>query len=129
MTSSPDQADSWFACPHCGEPVAKGSPACRECGSDAQTGWSPNWDEGATPEGGFGESAVGGSWAGVEIPDYLDERMLRRKRSARPWILLGALAALAGMLVVTVGWEAGLASLVVVLAIGLATNLPSIGGE
>ena len=29
-----------FPCPHCGEPVKVGRSCCRECGSDARTGWS-----------------------------------------------------------------------------------------
>lgn len=29
-----------FPCPNCGEDVKRGALACRECGSDAQTGWS-----------------------------------------------------------------------------------------
>ncbi|MBK8096668.1 MAG: hypothetical protein IPK26_06145 [Planctomycetes bacterium] len=29
----------FFDCPNCGEPVKVGSAACRECGSDARTGW------------------------------------------------------------------------------------------
>jgi hypothetical protein len=29
-----------FTCPHCGADVSAGAPACRECGSDAETGWS-----------------------------------------------------------------------------------------
>ncbi|MFY9341331.1 MAG: hypothetical protein WAT39_02495 [Planctomycetota bacterium] len=28
-----------FECPHCGADVFVGSPVCRECGSDAGTGW------------------------------------------------------------------------------------------
>ena len=28
-----------FECPHCGAAVAVGARACRECGSDASTGW------------------------------------------------------------------------------------------
>lgn len=28
-----------FECPHCGAAVAVGSKVCRECGSDAGTGW------------------------------------------------------------------------------------------
>jgi uncharacterized membrane protein YvbJ len=27
-------------CPNCGAAVARGAKACRECGSDAETGWS-----------------------------------------------------------------------------------------
>lgn len=28
-----------FECPHCGADVPIGSAACKECGSDASTGW------------------------------------------------------------------------------------------
>lgn len=28
-----------FECPHCGADVAVGAVVCRECGSDADTGW------------------------------------------------------------------------------------------
>ena len=28
-----------FECPHCGADVAVGARVCRECGSDADTGW------------------------------------------------------------------------------------------
>lgn len=28
-----------FECPHCGADVPIGSAACRECGSDTETGW------------------------------------------------------------------------------------------
>ena len=31
----------YFDCPHCGARVAVGAVACRECGSDAETGWAP----------------------------------------------------------------------------------------
>jgi hypothetical protein len=30
-----------FECPHCGADVAVGAKVCRECGSDADTGWQP----------------------------------------------------------------------------------------
>jgi hypothetical protein len=33
-----------FECPHCGADVAVGSAACRECGSDAGTGWQSDED-------------------------------------------------------------------------------------
>ena len=33
-----------FPCPHCGEPLADDAVACRECGSDADTGWSDDID-------------------------------------------------------------------------------------
>ncbi|HKB17276.1 MAG TPA: zinc-ribbon domain-containing protein [Planctomycetota bacterium] len=28
-------------CPHCGAPVPARAKSCRECGSDARTGWAP----------------------------------------------------------------------------------------
>ena len=34
----------YFHCPHCGAEVEVGALACRECGSDAQTGWSEDAD-------------------------------------------------------------------------------------
>ncbi len=30
----------YFNCPHCGAEVRVGASGCRECGSDAETGWS-----------------------------------------------------------------------------------------
>lgn len=32
----------FFTCPHCGADVPLGAAVCRECGSDAETGWSEN---------------------------------------------------------------------------------------
>lgn len=42
-----------FDCPHCGEPVRAGAPACRGCGSDLATGWSADaeLDLGSIPLG------------------------------------------------------------------------------
>ncbi|HKM54838.1 MAG TPA: hypothetical protein VKF17_05985 [Isosphaeraceae bacterium] len=37
-----------FVCPHCGADVAANSPVCRECGSDAETGWSEDADKWGT---------------------------------------------------------------------------------
>jgi hypothetical protein len=34
----------FFECPHCGADVPVGSKACRECGSDAATGWVDDED-------------------------------------------------------------------------------------
>lgn len=34
--------DDWFVCPHCGAEVRGGATACPECGSDDETGWSPD---------------------------------------------------------------------------------------
>jgi ribosomal protein L40E len=49
-----------FACPHCGADVPIGSRSCRECGSDASTGWQDQEDI---------------DYAAVDLPDgYRDER-------------------------------------------------------
>ncbi len=57
-------------CPHCGAEIPEGSISCRECGSDAKTGWS----EGAEN-------------SDLEMPDY-DEILenefgSRKKRTSR----------------------------------------------
>lgn len=39
MNTRRDKA-KYFDCPHCGAEVRVGSSSCRECGSDAETGWS-----------------------------------------------------------------------------------------
>lgn len=31
-------------CPHCGAPLSPRAVACRECGSDRETGWNPDAD-------------------------------------------------------------------------------------
>jgi ribosomal protein L40E len=44
-----------FVCPHCGADVPTSAPACRECGSDNETGWSEDahvWEAGIP--GGYG---------------------------------------------------------------------------
>jgi RNA polymerase subunit RPABC4/transcription elongation factor Spt4 len=43
---------AYFICPHCGTVVPADSPACPECGSDSQTGWSAQMviDEEPSPE-------------------------------------------------------------------------------
>lgn len=39
MSRRPKPRREIFECPHCGADVALGSKVCRECGSDADTGW------------------------------------------------------------------------------------------
>jgi uncharacterized membrane protein YvbJ len=34
--------DDWFTCPVCGEEVQANALACPHCGSDDETGWSPD---------------------------------------------------------------------------------------
>lgn len=39
-----DPTEDFFTCPHCGARVPSGALACRQCGSDAETGWSEDAD-------------------------------------------------------------------------------------
>lgn len=39
MRRKPKPPRRTFACPHCGAEVKQGAKVCRECGSDADTGW------------------------------------------------------------------------------------------
>jgi len=39
MKRKPKAQPRTFACPHCGAEVRQGARVCRECGSDADTGW------------------------------------------------------------------------------------------
>jgi hypothetical protein len=45
-----------FVCPNCGAEVLVGAAACRECGSDASTGWSEDtlYDGLDLPDPGYG---------------------------------------------------------------------------
>ena len=36
------RGDDWFTCPVCGEQVQANALACPGCGSDDETGWSPD---------------------------------------------------------------------------------------
>lgn len=67
-----------FECPHCGADVPIGSVVCRECGSDATTGWQD------------GESL---DYASVEIPDgYGPDDHASGTVSGRPrlWLVVTA---------------------------------------
>ena len=69
-----------FECPNCGADVLVGSKACRECGSDAATGW---------------QSAEEIDYQGLELPEgyALDKEhpgVVVAKR--RPWWVLAVAA-------------------------------------
>ncbi len=38
-----DESD-YFVCPHCGEELPLKAKSCKFCGSDSETGWSPDAD-------------------------------------------------------------------------------------
>ncbi len=40
----PKRRRETFVCPHCGAEVPLGALSCKECGSDAETGWAQDAD-------------------------------------------------------------------------------------
>jgi hypothetical protein len=80
-----------FECPNCGADVAVGAKACRECGSDASTGWQTSDEI---------------DYAQVDIPDgYRGERDSSDAipPGKRPlWWVLVALLVAAALLALTV---------------------------
>ena len=75
-----------FECPHCGADVVVGKSVCRECGSDAGTGW---------------QSQEEIDYQGVSIPDgYGPDDGLPADASATPrWVAVVALVLVAAMVV------------------------------
>jgi len=54
MSDKYPEKHEYFECPFCGASVPLGAAACRECGSDEETGWSS--DAFDTPlEGGYAD--------------------------------------------------------------------------
>lgn len=69
-------------CPHCGALVPAGRLSCRECGSDANTGWQS-------------EEEV--EYRSLEIPDW-DESSAASRRGPRPWFLVGVVLTIVAIL-------------------------------
>jgi hypothetical protein len=93
-----------FTCPHCGADVPADAPACSECGSDAETGWS----EGAA--------------YGFFYDDYGDEPEPSPSRFtawARPLLAVLTILVLSSYLAYNLAWGKYLI-LVGLLAIGAA---------
>lgn len=82
---------SVFRCPNCGAAVKVGALACRECGSDANTGWQDSAEI---------------DYAQVDLPDgYRDEALgdeLPPRRTPR-WIAITALIVAAAMVAAATG--------------------------
>jgi len=81
-----------FACPHCGADVPLGAKACKECGSDATTGWQDeqevDYQSVDLPQGYAGdEDHPGGAAAG----------------GPPLWLVLTALVAVAAVLLLVFG--------------------------
>lgn len=73
-----------FECPHCGAEVEVGARACRECGSDASTGWQDDEEI---------------DYQSLDIPDGYgpDEQSPRAPGRTRPrwWAIVAVVAAAA----------------------------------
>lgn len=83
-------AKKTFECPNCGAPVPVGRKGCRECGSDAQTGW---------------QDAEEIDYQSIEIPDGYgpaDELSSETPREQRTKIVAGLLVALIAAVVIIV---------------------------
>jgi hypothetical protein len=74
-----------FECPHCGADVPVGARACRECGSDAGTGWQESEEV---------------DYQSVPLPD--DDLVGAAKPRGIPWIAIVAIVAAAALLALTV---------------------------
>lgn len=62
-------------CPNCGESLSRNAKFCRECGSDAKTGWRSSEDV---------------EHASVELPEQGDyEEFLRREGLQKPGVQKG----------------------------------------
>lgn len=85
---------SGFPCPHCGVDLPRNARACRECGSDENTGWKPREEI---------------DLQSVDLPadedyeDFLEREGLvpkrRSGRSGRPklWVVIAAVALLGAL--------------------------------
>ena len=83
------RARETFPCPHCGADVAVGKRVCRECGSDADTGWQDDAEI---------------DYQSVDIPDGYgpdDDSTQLSSRSRPLWIVVAAIVAAVALLVLT----------------------------
>lgn len=85
MTRRRTRRRELFACPHCGADVPIGSPVCRECGSDAGTGWQDRDEI---------------DYQSLEIPDgYGSDEHASGSTPTRPqrWVVVTALVVAAAL--------------------------------
>ena len=92
LNSQPNTLNQLRECAHCGAEVPAGAPACPECGSDEQTGWSEAAKTGDLdlPEESF------------DYADYVSREFGEKRRVPRGihwfWWLVGIL------LLAVLGW-------------------------
>lgn len=75
-----------FECTHCGADVPVGAKVCRECGSDAATGW---------------QSSEQVDYASVEIPDSYADSGAATAAPRRAWMIVVALVVALALLALT----------------------------
>ncbi|MBI1902451.1 MAG: hypothetical protein HYS13_15220 [Planctomycetia bacterium] len=73
----------YFLCPHCGAKVKVGSLSCRECGSDAETGWSEGAD--ADLPTGYGDNDEFDYDEFLEN-EFPDQAPVSPAQSAKKWL-------------------------------------------
>jgi zinc-ribbon domain len=73
--------EDFFVCPHCGAEVPMSAAACRECGSDNETGWSEDadvWEAGITSGYGGDDDFDYDEFIERELPDRAENSAGRR---------------------------------------------------
>lgn len=93
MTRQPKPRRELFPCPNCGADVAAGARVCRECGSDASTGWKDH------DEIEYSSVDLPDGYRDVDDPDRNELPALATPTWVRWTALLVVAALLAGVLV------------------------------
>ena len=93
-------------CPHCGSPLRRDAVACRECGSDFETGWSEDID-----------------YHSIELPEDEEERVDRGGQKTIAIICVVLLLASSGVILAL-----GIRNLALLLLI-LGLLLPIVFGK
>lgn len=97
----------WFVCPHCGADVLRGAKSCKECGSDAETGWAPEakkWDAEVSGDGyGGGGDFDYDAFLEREFPQHMPPQR-RAKRNRMLALVLVVLAAFLAYAIFCRGW-------------------------
>ena len=80
MSKRPRRDPETFDCPHCGAPVAVDAISCRECGSDAETGWSDEAGDALDIDGGYDDDGEFDydDFVRREFPDQAGPRSARQ---------------------------------------------------
>ncbi len=89
MARKGDRPSDHFVCPHCGAEVSARARVCRECGSDAETGWSEDADKwGADVPTGYAEDDE------FDYDEFVRREFGGGARNRRAMVVCGVAAAL-----------------------------------